>query len=46
VPGKRDKVGVKIKFAATDEFDQTATEKIKVKFCRKVIPSDPWCDRH
>jgi hypothetical protein len=43
---KRDKVGVKIKFAAIDEFDQTATEKFKVKFCRKVIPSDPWCDRH
>jgi hypothetical protein len=28
---------VKIKFAATDEFDQTATEEIKVTLCRRII---------
>jgi hypothetical protein len=43
---QRDKVGVKIKFAATDEFGQTATAMFKTKFCRKVIRSDPWCDLH
>jgi hypothetical protein len=43
---ERDRVGVKIRFAATDEFDQTATEKMKVVLCHRVIRSDPWCDLH
>jgi hypothetical protein len=43
---ERDRVGVKIRFAATDEFDQTATEKMKTVLCRRVIRSDPWCDLH
>jgi hypothetical protein len=43
---KRDRVGVKFKFAATDEFGQTDTEKTKAVFCRRVIRSDPWCDLH
>jgi hypothetical protein len=36
--GKPDRIEVKIKFAATDEFGQTATEKIKTIICRHVTP--------
>ena len=33
---------IKIKFAATDEFGQTATEEIKIKLCRRLeIPGRP-----
>jgi hypothetical protein len=36
--GKPDRIEVKIKFAATDEFGQTATEKTKATICRHVTP--------
>jgi hypothetical protein len=36
--GKPDRIEVKLKFAATDEFGQTATEKTKATICRHVTP--------
>ncbi len=36
--GKPDRIEVKIKFAATDEFGQTATEKFTTTICRHVTP--------
>jgi hypothetical protein len=36
--GKPDRIEVKIKFAATDEFGQTATEKTTATICRHITP--------
>ena len=37
---------VTFRFAATDEFGQTATEKVMSVFCRRVIPRPGPCDGH
>jgi hypothetical protein len=43
---ENDMARVTFRFAATDEFGQTATEKVRSVFCRRVIPRPGPCDGH